>query len=488
MILIKGNKFTYFFLFVKIYLYWGDIMKIYNTLTKSLEEFVPHKDGYVSFYTCGPTVYKDAHIGNLRNYIQADILQRSLEYLGYQVDRCMNITDVGHLSSDADTGDDKMVRSAKEKKKSVLDIAKYYTDLFFKDLENLNIKMPNHIYKATECIDDYIEFIKKLENDGYAYFRGGNVYFDTSKLNDYYALSNHSEEDNAVGVRDTVDEDTNKKNKSDFVLWFTKSKFDDQELKWDSPWGYGYPGWHIECSVMAKKAFGEYLDIHSGGVDLIFPHHTNEIAQSEAYFGHKWCNYWVHNEYLNDASGKMSKSNGEFLTLNVLINKGYSPMDYRYFCLGSHYRKQLVFTYDSLDMAKNALQKLKSKIALLDRTPNLKESKLDYYQNKFKDAINNDLNTSMMLTVLYDVLKDNELNDFTKLYLVDDFDKVLGLNLIEEYRDDLVDEDIEKKIIERDLAKKEKDFKKADEIRDELLALGIKLIDTREGTKYEIIK
>ena len=463
-------------------------MKLYNTLTRSLEEFVPHKEGYVSFYTCGPTVYKDAHIGNLRNYIQADILQRSLEYLGYDVDRCMNITDVGHLSSDADTGNDKMVTSAKESNKSVLDIAKIYTDKFFDDLEKLNIKLPNHIYKATECIDDYIEFIKTLEEKGYAYFKGGNVYFDTSKLDDYYALTNHNEENNAIGVRDSVEEDSNKLNKSDFVLWFTKSKFDDQELKWDSPWGKGYPGWHIECSVMAKKAFGEYLDIHSGGVDLIFPHHTNEIAQSEAYFGHKWCNYWIHNEYLNDSTGKMSKSKGEFLTLNLLIDKGYDPLSYRYFCLGSHYRKQLVFTYDSLDMAEKAYKKLKNKIALLDRTANLKEGKLDFYKNKFKEAIENDLNTSMMLTCLYDVLKDEELNDFTKLYLIDDFDKVLGLNLIDEHRDDLVDEEIEKLIIERDLAKKEKDFVKADQIRDDLLARGIKLVDTREGTKYEIIK
>lgn len=463
-------------------------MKFYNTLTRKLEEFVPHKEGYVSFYTCGPTVYKDAHIGNLRNYIQADILQKSLEYLGYNVDRCMNITDVGHLSSDSDTGDDKMVKSAKESNRSVLDIAKVYTDKFFKDLERLNIKIPNHIYKATDCIDDYIEFIEKLEKKGYAYFKGGNVYFDTSKLSDYYALTNHSMEDNAVGVRETVEEDPNKLNKSDFVLWFTKSKFDDQELKWNSPWGVGYPGWHIECSVMAKKAFGEYLDIHSGGVDLIFPHHTNEIAQSEAYFGHKWCSYWVHNEYLNDSTGKMSKSKGEFLTLDLLISKGYNPLSYRYFCLGSHYRKQLTFSFDSLDGAEQAYKKLKSKISLLDRIPNLKEGKLDFYQDKFKEAINNDLNTSMMLTILYDVLKDSELNDFTKLYLIDDFDKVLGLNLIDEYRDDYVDEEIERLIIERDLAKKEKDFKKADEIRDDLLSRGIKLVDTREGTKYEIIK
>ena len=463
-------------------------MKFFNTMTRKLEEFIPHKDGYVSFYTCGPTVYKDAHIGNLRNYIQADIVQRGLEYLGYNVDRCMNITDVGHLSSDADTGDDKMVKSAKESNKSVLDIAKMYTEYFMRDMERLNNKIPNHIYKATECIPDYIDFIKDLESKGFAYFAGGNVYFDTSKLDNYYVLSNHSEEENAVGVREDVEEDINKKNKSDFVLWFTKSKFDDQELKWDSPWGLGYPGWHLECSVMAQKAFGEYLDIHSGGVDLIFPHHTNEIAQSEAYLGHEWCHYWIHNEYLNDQSGKMSKSNGEYLTLDVLISKGYDPLAYRYFCLGSHYRKQLTFTYDSLDGAENAYKKLKNKIALLDRTPNLKEGKLDFYQSKFKEAIENDFNTSMMLTILYDVLKDDELTDFTKLYLVEDFDKVLGLDLIEDYRDDLVDEEIEKKIIERDLAKKEKDFAKADQIRDELLEQGIKLVDTREGTKYEILK
>ena len=467
-------------------------MKIYNTLTRQVEEFVPHDETTVRMYTCGPTVYHYAHIGNLRTYIFEDILEKGLRYVGYPVKRCMNITDVGHLTSDADTGEDKMEKGAKREGKTVYEIAEFYTNAFFSDCEKLNIKKPEIVSPASSNIDTYIKMITKMLDEGYAYISNGNVYFDVSKAKDYYQLSGKNPEDLMVGVRDTVEEDKGKKNQADFVLWFTDSKFKNQDMRWDSPWGVGYPGWHIECSGISGKYLGEYLDIHCGGVDNIFPHHTNEIAQSEAYFGHKWCNYWVHGEHLNDASGKMSKSKGEFLTVSLLEEKGYNPLSYRFFCLGSHYRKVLTFTYDALDQAQNAYDKLKKTINKLNRTPDLHEEKIDFYKNKFKDCINNDLNTASMLTLVYDVLKDNELTDFTKLYLIDDFDKVLSLDLIDEVEEDEVDTELDtyvkEKINERNEAKKNKDFALADKIRDELLEKNIKLIDSREGTTYEIIK
>ena len=440
-------------------------------------------------YTCGPTVYDYAHIGNLRTYIFEDILEKSLKYIGYDVYRVMNITDVGHLTSDGDTGEDKMAKGALRAGKTVKETAEYYTEAFFKDCEKLNISKPAIVSPASEHIDMYIKMITKLLDEGYAYESNGNIYFDISKAKDYYRLSGKNPEDLLVGARDSVEEDLSKKNPADFALWFTTSKFQNQEMKWDSPWGVGYPGWHIECSGISGKYLGEYLDIHCGGVDNIFPHHTNEIAQSEAYFGHKWCNYWMHGEYLNDATGKMSKSKGEFLTVSLLEEKGYDPLAYRYFCLNSHYRNPLTFTWEGLDGAANAYKKLKTRIKNLDRTPDLNENKTDAYQVRFKEAIKNDLNTSTMMTLVYDVLKDEDLPDFSKLYLMDNFDKVLGLNLIEEEAE--IDEDLEKeiqaKIEERNQAKKEKDYAKADQIRNELLEKGIKLIDSREGTTYELV-
>lgn len=467
----------------------GDRMKLYNTLTRQVEEFIPHEEGVVRMYTCGPTVYHFAHIGNLRTYIFEDILEKGLKYLGYEVKRVMNITDVGHLTSDGDTGEDKMAKGAAREGKTVYEIAKFYTDAFFDDCSKLNIKKPGIVEPASRHINIYIQMITKMLEDGYAYIANGNVYFDISKAKDYYQLSGKNPDDLMIGVRDTVEEDKSKKNPADFVLWFTDSKFGNQDMRWDSPWGLGYPGWHIECSGISGKYLGEYLDIHCGGVDNIFPHHTNEIAQSEAYFGHKWCNYWVHGEHLNDKSGKMSKSKGEFLTVSLLEEKGYDPLSYRYFCLGSHYRKVLEFSYEALDQAETAYKKLKARISKLDRTPDLHEDKIDYYQDKLKEAISNDLNTSSMLTLVYDVLKDEELTDFTKLYLIDDFDKVLSLNLIEEEQE--VDSELEsyilEKIEERNQAKKDKNYSLADSIRDELLERGIRLVDSREGTTYEIL-
>ena len=465
----------------------------YNTLTKKVETVIPNVDGKIAMYTCGPTVYHFAHIGNLRSYIMEDVLEKTLRYLGYDVKRVMNITDVGHLSSDADTGEDKMLSGAKREHKTVMEIAKFYTDAFFEDCKKLNIKRPDVVEPATNCISEFIHMIEVLLEKGDAYVAGGNVYFDTSKLKEYYVFNTQSENELLVGVRDDVTEDENKKNKNDFVLWFTKSKFEDQALKWDSPWGVGYPGWHIECSCISMKHLGEYMDIHCGGVDNIFPHHTNEIAQSESYLGHKWCNYWFHVHHLNDKTGKMSKSKGDFLTVSLLESKGYNPLVYRMFCLQSHYRKPLEFSYEVMDNVKSAYEKLLKKIAGLSKEGEVDEAVYAEYRRKFEDALCNDLNTSMAITVLYDLLK-ADCNDVTKRKLAASFDEVLSLGLFDgekaEEKADDVDAElvsyIEAKIAERKEAKKAKDFAKADAIREELLQKGIVLEDTREGVKWKM--
>lgn len=465
-------------------------MNLYNTATRKKEEFKPFVEGKVSMYTCGPTVYHFAHIGNLRTYIMEDVLEKYLRYSGYDVKRIMNITDVGHLSSDADTGEDKMLKGAKREKKTVMEIAKFYTDAFFADCEKLNIKRPDVVEPATGCIAEFIEMITVLLQKGYAYESGGNIYFDTSKLDEYYVFNKYDAEDLEVGVRDGVFEDTNKRNKTDFVLWFTKSKFEDQELKWESPWGVGYPGWHIECSAISVKHSGEHLDIHCGGIDNAFPHHTNEIAQSEAYLGHKWCNYWFHVLHLNTNTGKMSKSKGEFLTVSLLESKGYDPMVYRFFCMQSHYRKSLVFSYEGMDNAATAYNKLIEKVASLKNEGEIELDKAEALKQSFTSALDNDLNTSLAVTALYDVLKSN-CNDATKLHLIDDFDKVLSLGIIEHANtlntvtvDDADADKIEALINERAAAKKEKNFAKADEIRNQLSEMGIEIKDTREGTVW----
>ena len=405
-------------------------MLLYNSATRKREEFIPNEAGKVSMYTCGPTVYHYAHIGNLRSYIMEDVLEKYLRYVGYDVTRVMNITDVGHLTSDADTGEDKMLKGAKREKKTVLEIAKFYTDAFFEDCKKLNIKTPDVVAPATTCIDEFIKVITSLLEKGYAYEAGGNIYYDTSKLDQYYIFNDFKEEDLEVGVREGVEADSNKRNKADFVLWFTKSKFDDQELKWDSPWGVGYPGWHIECSCISMKHLGEYLDIHCGGIDNAFPHHTNEIAQSEAYVGHKWCNYWFHVHHLNTNSGKMSKSSGEFLTVSLLESKGYDPLVYRLFCLQSHYRKSLVFSYENLDNAATAYKKLVARIVTLLKSPQgeVDGAMFEERAAAFRGALDNDMNTSLGVTALYDVLKANT-TPATKIALIDDFDRVLGLDL-----------------------------------------------------------
>ena len=480
-------------------------MYLYNSATHKKEEFKPHTPGHVEMYTCGPTVYHFAHIGNLRSYIMEDVLEKYLRYAGYDVNRVMNITDVGHLTSDADEGEDKMVKGAKREHKTVMEIAQFYTDAFFEDCRKLNIKRPDVVQPATGLIDDFIKIVKKLEDTGYAYFAGGNVYFDTSKLGRYYVFNDHDEEDLAVGVREGVEEDPNKRNKNDFVLWFTKSKFEDQALKWDSPWGVGYPGWHIECSGISLKYNGEYLDLHCGGVDNAFPHHTNEIAQSESYLGHPWCQQWFHVHHLNTVTGKMSKSKGEFLTVSLLEEKGYDPLAYRFFCLQSHYRKALVFSWENLDNAQGAYNKLLKKIAALSPADGpVDEAMFQEYKDKFTQQLGNDLNTSMGVTALYDVLK-AKTNDATKLAILDSFDQVLSLDLLAkaaELREKAAaqtassaqggytvtgegDPAIDALVMQRYEAKKAKNFAEADRIRDELKAQGIEIVDTKDGASWK---
>ncbi len=514
-------------------------VQLFNTLTRKVEKIVPNVDGKIAMYTCGPTVYHFAHIGNLRSYICEDILEKTLRFVGYDVKRVMNITDVGHLSSDADTGEDKMLKGAKRENKTVMEIAKFYTDAFMQDCADLNIKRPDVVEPATNCIDEFIHMVQVLLEKGFAYVAGDNVYFDTSKLKEYYVFGNQSEEELMVGVRDDVTEDTNKRNKNDFVLWFTKSKFEDQALKWDSPWGVGYPGWHIECSCISMKHLGEYMDIHCGGVDNMFPHHTNEIAQSESYLGHKWCNCWFHVHHLNDRTGKMSKSKGAFLTVSVLKENGFDPMIYRMFCLQSHYRKPLEFSYEALSNVQSAYDKLVKRVnelqkeaekigigvsdilsasaavekarraavnagtanddtekmtAALEGATDIAFDKTAYmtWVNTFADAMANDVNSSMGITVLYDALK-ADVDSMTKLLIVAAFDYVLSLNLVAERAGEkaAVDADFEAfvlaKISERKAAKMEKDFAKADAIRAELLEKGVAIKDTREGTVWELV-
>ncbi len=467
-------------------------MKVYNSLTGTKEDFKPIEEGKVKMYTCGPTVYHFAHIGNLRTYIMEDILEKFLRYEGYDVKRAMNITDVGHLASDSDTGEDKMLSGAKREKKTVMEIAKYYTDVFFDDCKKLNIDKPEICVPASAHIKEYIEMVQKLIDKEYAYISGGNVYFDTSKPDSYYMFGNVTKDDLAVAVRDDVNLDENKRNKEDFVLWFTKSKFEDQELKWESPWGIGYPGWHIECSAMSVKYLGEYLDIHCGGIDNAFPHHTNEIAQSEAYLGHKWCNYWFHVLHLNDARGKMSKSKGEFLTVSLLEEKGYNPVVYRFFCLQSHYRSPLAFSFESLDNAEVAYEKLVARISGIEDEGEIDKEIFDEYKASFIKLVGNDLSSSMGITLLYDVLKSG-VNGKTKLAIIESFDQVLCLNLLESEKDEIqLDKNevnaIEKLIAERAQARKDKNWARADEIRDELLKRNIALTDGKDGASFTIIQ
>ena len=462
-------------------------VRLYNTLGRQIQDFNPINDSGVGMYCCGPTVYNYAHIGNLRTYVFEDLLRRSLEYAGYNVNHVMNVTDVGHLTGDDDEGEDKMEKSARESGKTPDEIAAFYTQAFFNDTDRLNIKRPNTACTATKHIGEMIGLIKRLEDNGFTYVSGGNVYFDTARFEKYGELALLDRQKLKAGAR--IEVDGNKKNPADFVLWFTKSKFENHLMQWDSPWGKGYPGWHIECSAMSMKYLGEQFDIHCGGIDHIPVHHTNEIAQSEAATGKKWVNYWVHGEFLLMDKQKMAKSAGNFLTLQVLVDKGYDPLDYRYFCLGGHYRSQLVFNFDALDAARNARENLVERIKTLKANsvpgnPEDLQAPAAEYLASFQEDILNDLNAPKALADLWQLLKDSSVNDADKLTAALEMDHILGFKLDEVKAEgpELTEE--ENALVKaREQARKDKDWKLADELRDKLLAMGIVVKDTAEGTQ-----
>ena len=460
-----------------------DHMKLYNTLTRQLEEFKPITEGKVGMYCCGPTVYIYAHIGNLRTYLNEDFLHRTLVRAGYDVHHVMNITDVGHLTSDEDTGEDKMLKAAEQEKMDVLALARKYEDFFFDEEKDLNIIRPRTVCRATEHVQDMIEFVKKLEEKGLAYVSGGNVYFDTVKFGHYGELSWKDISGLQHGAR--VEEDMNKRNPTDFVLWFTSSKFENQILQWDSPWGRGYPGWHIECSVMSSKYLGEQIDIHCGGVDHIPVHHENEKAQSEGCFGHKWVNYWVHNEFLQLKDIKMSKSLGNILTIPALKEKGYNPLAYRYLALTAHYRSLLQFTWEALDSAQAALNNLKARIIEIkkDLSGTIDEGKKTELLAKFDAAIFNDLALPQALAVMWEVVKDSSLNNSTKWAILSEMDAVLGLKMDEMKEEAYVpDTEVQALLEARKVARAAKDWTKSDEIRDALKARGLTVKDLPDGS------
>jgi len=452
-----------------------------NTMSRRKEVFKPLREGEVGIYTCGLTVYNFAHIGNLRAYVFADTLKRMFLFNGYKVNHVMNITDVGHLTGDEDEGEDKMEAGARREGKTVWEIVDFYTKAFFDDLKRLRIIFPTVTCRATRHVDDMIDMIRKIESNGYTYVAGGNVYFDTSKLPDYGKLARLKLDEDKT--RSRVESDSYKRNPFDFVLWFTRYKYDSHAMQWDSPWGRGFPGWHIECSAMSSKYLGERFDIHTGGIDHIPIHHTNEIAQSEAAFGHEWVNYWLHSEFLVIGEGeKMSKSLGNFITLQTLIDKGYDPAEYRYYLLGAHYKKQLAFTLEALDGAKSAMKRLTTKIGEL-KGSEAPVSKLNsVLLNEFHEAINDDLNTPRALAVLWKVVDSEDLCPGEKLSLINEFDRVLGLGL-SEIETEVIPEEVEELAKQRDQARRGKDWKKADELRKLISEKGYEVLDERDGYK-----
>lgn len=459
------------------------MLSLFNTLVRKVEPFKPINPNQVKMYCCGPTVYNYAHIGNLRTYIFEDILRRTLEINNFNVSHVMNITDVGHLESDADQGDDKMALSAQKEKKSPYEIAKFYEEAFFKDLQSLHIKLPTLICRATEHIDSMQKFIKALEDKGYTYTVDGNVYFRINNFKNYTALSQRKLEDLIIGSR--VEIDNRKENPLDFVLWFSTSKFPHQIMKWDSPWGLGFPGWHIECSAMASAYLGDRIDIHCGGIDHISIHHTNELAQSEAHFGHVWVNFWLHGEFLVLQKEKMSKSLANFLTLTSLTDKGYHPLHYRYLCLGSHYRSPLFFSFEALDGAKNAFISFYNRILSLKFNPEKAKNptRINELKHKFIAAINNDLDLPVALAIVWETLKDQSIANTEKLELIQYYDLILGFD-IDKFMPPVLSDEHMNFIRQREIFRANKNYKAADEIRDKLQKEGIQVCDTKEGSKW----
>jgi len=480
-------------------------IRLYNTLGRELQVFEPLEAGTARMYACGPTVYNFAHIGNLRTYVFEDLLRRTFLYFGFKIEHVMNVTDVGHLTDDGDEGEDKMIKSAREQGKSVWDIAKHFSDAFFRDMEKLNIQMPEVVCKATDHIDDMIGLIKRLEERGYTYLAGGNLYFDVAKFEKYGELALLDRAKLQAGAR--VEVDANKRNPQDFVLWFTNSKFDQQAMQWDSPWGRGYPGWHIECSAMSMRYLGEQFDIHLGGVDHIPVHHTNEIAQSEAATGKPWVRYWIHGEFLVMTGGKMSKSAGGFITLESLEEIGYHPLDYRYFCLGGHYRTQLQFTEDSLNAARTARHNLLDRVRRLrseaaqngasfgtsgDSAANGLGDGAQAHLRAFEAAVAEDLNIPKALAELWQTLKDDSVTAQERVELAVRMDRILAIGVsaaaegtdeAEASQEDVAE--IEALIAERNEARTSRNFARADEIRDNLKEKGVVLEDGPEGTRWK---
>lgn len=460
------------------------MLRVFNTLTREKEEFVPVSNGKVGMYSCGPTVYNYAHIGNLRTYVFNDVLRRTIVANGFKLIHVMNITDVGHLTSDADSGEDKMLKGAKREGKTVWEVAQFYTDSFFSDTDKLHLQKPEVICKATDHIKEMIELNQRIEKNGYAYFAGGNLYFDTAKFADYGKMAKLDIENLREGAR--VEADLNKKNATDFALWFTKSKFQDQEMKWPSPWGTGYPGWHIECAAMSMKYLGEQFDVHTGGIDHISVHHTNEIAEAEAATGKKpWVKYWMHGEFLVIDKGKMAKSGENFITLQTLIEKGYDPLVYKYFCFTAHYRSKLNFSYEALDTAKNSFNSLKQKVIEIKKNNDSKGDKKRYITD-FMEAVNDDLNMPQAMSFVWNVVRDNDLGAKEKYDILLEMDKILGFEF-DSFEEEKVEmnSEIEALIKEREEARKNKDFKRSDEIRDKFKEMGIILQDTPNGVVWK---
>ena len=452
----------------------------YNTLTRSKEKFKPINDKEVRIYSCGPTVYKDATIGNMRTNIFQDNLRRTLEYNGYKVKQAMNITDVGHLVSDGDTGEDKMIKSARETGKTPLEIANYYTKLYFRDLDRLNIELPEIICKATDHIQDMLEAVEKLVEKGYAYETSTAIYFDISKLDKYPVLSNLDLENQKAGARVEVDKE--KRNPHDFAVWIKAPE--NHLMKWDSPWGPSYPGWHIECSVMSQKYLGEVFDIHTGGIDLIPTHHENEIAQSKGLYGKIPARYWMHGEFLLINGGKMSKSLGNVYLLQDIVDRGYDPLVYKLFCYSTQYRKKLNFTWEGMDSAKVSLDRLRDAYQKhLNGTADVSEEILQKYENDFKKAINDDLNMPVAMSVVWEVAKMQEKSKKVA-ELLKSFDKVLGIK-IDEYKEEEVPQEIKELLELRKQARENKEWNESDRLREEIKAKGYIVKDSKEGQTIE---